>query len=405
MMSSRTGAALVLSLCMLLMPPSALLVSSFQPAARTTVAVPSPLTPAVGRPGYIDLVNHRDNKHTTGSSTSLYSFMGSDGGLFGIGTPELATILLVGYFVLGPSELYKLVKEVGKFIQNVRTLGTEATKNFEDSMESQLDLTELRNAQRELNDAFSFRRSINVDDGSGAFSTNAQSPRPQDDIGAPVAAAATATATADDTTAAEATAEAPKRKKKKRRRVKKKVQPEPEPAVAMEAGGAPINNVPDLDMSEAFPKSSKEEKKEDWFTDDDAKDYNFPSASEMAKEDMEWLKDSETTTTPAAPAIDEKDPAADSTEQSRFQQQLRANWNEQVLDNEDKLAPLALVMEKLALLEEEKNAADKRLEDEFRKRFQQEEDFYQEKRELLEETATKVQQDAYVTMDSGSTKK
>ena len=51
-----------------------------------------------------------------------------------------ATILLVGYFVLGPSDLYKLVKEIGKFIQNVRTLGTEATKTFENTMESQLEL-------------------------------------------------------------------------------------------------------------------------------------------------------------------------------------------------------------------------------------------------------------------------
>ena len=93
---------------------------------------------------------------------------------------------------MGPSDLYKLVKEVGKFIQNVRTLGNDATKAFESNMESQLELQELRNAQRELNDAFSFRRSINVDAESEAFSTNAQSPRPQDDLAAPVAATAAA---------------------------------------------------------------------------------------------------------------------------------------------------------------------------------------------------------------------
>jgi Sec-independent protein translocase protein TatA len=31
-----------------------------------------------------------------------------------IGTPEVALILLVGYFVLGPQDLYKLAKETGE---------------------------------------------------------------------------------------------------------------------------------------------------------------------------------------------------------------------------------------------------------------------------------------------------
>ena len=62
----------------------------------------------------------------------------------------------MGYFVLGPSDLYKLVKEIGKFIQNIRTMGTDLTTTFENNMESQLQLEELRKAQRELNDAFSF---------------------------------------------------------------------------------------------------------------------------------------------------------------------------------------------------------------------------------------------------------
>ena len=77
----------------------------------------------------------------------------------------------MGYFILGPSDLYKLTKEIGKFIQNFRTLGAEATKTLETSMESQLQLDDIRKAQRELNDAFSFRRTINVDDEGDAFST------------------------------------------------------------------------------------------------------------------------------------------------------------------------------------------------------------------------------------------
>ena len=82
---------------------------------------------------------------------------------------------MVGYFVLGPSDLYKLVKEIGKFIQNVRNFSTDLSTTFESNMENTLQLEEIRKAQRELNDAFSFRRSINVDEDSEAFSVQAGS--------------------------------------------------------------------------------------------------------------------------------------------------------------------------------------------------------------------------------------
>jgi hypothetical protein len=75
----------------------------------------------------------------------------------------------VGYFVLGPSDHYKLVKEIGKFVQNARTLGAEAAKSFEGTMEDQLELKELRRAQRELNEGFGFRRSINTSEFGEAF--------------------------------------------------------------------------------------------------------------------------------------------------------------------------------------------------------------------------------------------
>ena len=78
-------------------------------------------------------------------------------------------IVLVGYFVLGPSDLYKLVKQIGAFIQNIRTLGNDLSTTFESNMESTLQLEEIRKAQRELNDAFSFRRTINVDADTFSF--------------------------------------------------------------------------------------------------------------------------------------------------------------------------------------------------------------------------------------------
>jgi Sec-independent protein translocase protein TatA len=303
------------------------------------------------------------------------------------------TILLVGYFVLGPSDLYKLVKEIGKFIQNVRTLGSEATKTFENSMESQLELKEIRKAQRELNDAFSFRRSINVDDQAEAFSTDTAGP--VEDVVPPAATAATAAAS-------DATTTAPVKPKKKRRRIKKK-QPAPVAETAEVSG-----SIPDLDVNDAFPDTTKSEKSteedSDWFSDD--KKERKPSAAEMAAEDRAWLDSTvdEDESPKRAPVMAPVDAAATSAEQSRFQQQLSASWNQKVMENEEQLAPLALIMERLAILEEERAAADRRLEEEFRARFKLEEDYYREKRQVLEEAAAKVQSEAYVTMD-GSSKK
>ena len=53
------------------------------------------------------------------SSAKLRMFLQDTGGILGIGAPEIATIAIVGYFVLGPEDLYKLTKEIGKFITNL----------------------------------------------------------------------------------------------------------------------------------------------------------------------------------------------------------------------------------------------------------------------------------------------
>lgn len=261
-------------------------------------------------------------------------------------------------------------------------------------MESQLELQEIRKAQRELNDAFSFRRSINVDETSDPFEVP-ETPTPVPEVAAATTAAATTGDTAETTTT--------KPKKKKRRRVKRKPVEQP---VATEQQ----QPIPDLDMSEAFSKPSEVTMTPtptddttatntpdavDWFADNEEimknsnnKDSSnkeeipssLPSVSDMVAEEEEWLK---------------QDPAVAAAEQSRFQQQLSSSWNQKVMENEEALAPLGMIMERLAILEEEKAAADKRLEDEFRERFQLEEDFYRKKRTMLEEAAAQVQKDAY----------
>jgi len=290
-------------------------------------------------------------------------------------------ISLVGYFVLGPEELYKIVKEIGKLVTSFKTLSADATKNFEDSMENQLEISELRKAQRDLNDAFNFRRSINTEDetifedNKEIFNGEPKEPRRDpilDEDGNP--------------------------KKKIRRRIKKKVAiQEDELPAAIEEEQLPAaieeGQIPDLTMPE-LSKHDQDLAKEDVDTDSQEKlrqeriDRLQESSSMSWFEDSEQLPQEEVATTPTA-----------STEESRFQAQLSGQWNDQVLANEDKLSPLSKIMDRLAILEDEKNAADLRLEEEFRLRGELEEKFYKEKRTLLEEAAAETQMDAYKNLD------
>jgi hypothetical protein len=246
-------------------------------------------------------------------------------------------------------------------------------------MESQLQLEELRKAQRELNDAFSFRRSINVDEEAEAFATT------------PGSAAAENDDVRDATTSdSAAVSDAPKKKRKRKRVKKKKVEV---PSVE-EANGTATDsvsaNVPDLEMPAP------------WDVDEPDEDERRRVEQELQlREDrMERLKTG--TQSPldefGAPTIDFSESLAE--EQERFAQQMSDSWNAQIMANSEELQPLAKVMERLAILEEEKKAADARLEEEFRLRTQLEEKFYREKREILEEAAAEVQAGAYTSLES-----
>ena len=54
-----------------------------------------------------------------------------------------------------------------------------------------------------------------------------------------------------------------------------------------------------------------------------------------------------------------------------------------------------MVMKRIAILEEEKNAADKRIEEEYRRRMDNEDRYYLEKREALLGAITEIQESAY----------
>ena len=253
------------------------------------------------------------------------------------------------------------MKEIGKAVQNFRTLSSEASKTLESTMESQLELDEIRKAQRELNDAFSFRRSINVDQDEEAFTTTTTSEK----IGAePIRGDIGST-------------------KKKIRRRKKVV------AEEVELSGAELNgNVPDLDMTDAFSDL----------------DQTFDMEAEAEKVRAERMERLQASNQPSNEWFgdqfdDDDDDETDSdVEAARFQAQLN-NWNESILANEDKLSPVAKIMERLALLEEEQARQVFRLEEEYRERAALEERFYRQKRALLEEAAAEIQASAYVNPD------
>lgn len=350
---------------------------------------------------FVSIKASTQKKRTASKGTKLAMFLGSDGGFLGVGAPEVAVIAIVGYFFLGPSELYKISKEIGKFIQNIQTLGTEATKTFENSMEDQLQLEELRKAQNELNNAFNFRRNISVNEAVESFTK-------------PSASVEVDTPTTENTISESATT-APKKRKRKRKRVKKKeevsadvVAPESTEIPDLEMPGilndenyeenelgnmAPSNGSSTEETEEEFAARIREERLDrlqngapstnttpDWFADE---------VTDMPKEEMNEEEMNE-----ALPSIGE---------QSRFAAQLSGDWNDHILANEDKLSPLAKVMDRLAILEKEKEAANARLEEEFRLRTEVEEKFYREKRAVLEEAANEISVETYGDFSSVDT--
>lgn len=294
---------------------------------------------------------------------------------------------MVGYFILGPSDLYKVTKEIGKFIQNFRSFSADATATFENSLESQLQLDEIRKAQRELNDAFSFRRSINVDADSEAFEVNAKSPRAE--MPEPLAASM-----ANETGAV--------KKKVRRRRVKKQTVEEEQPFSMESVDNSNITpNVPDLEMDDLMDSEERMMASLAEANEELRNEQMEDEATQLRRERMERLQGG----SPESRMAEEEMAAggydmsamSDDAAQNRFQSQLSANWNAQILAKEGELGPVAEIMKRLAVLEEEKIAADKRLQEEFKRREENEEKFYREKRKLLEEAVAQIQSDAYAT--------
>merc|ERR1719242_2442525 len=57
------------------------------------------------------------------------------GSLFGVGVPEAAVIALLGWFLLGPEELFKLSKQAGNWLGELRTYVGQAAKQYESALD------------------------------------------------------------------------------------------------------------------------------------------------------------------------------------------------------------------------------------------------------------------------------
>ena len=199
------------------------------------------------------------------------------------------------------------MKEIGKFIQNARTLGAEAAKSFEGTMEDQLELKELRRAQSELNEAFGFRRSINTSEFGEAFDRTGSLNRSCGGGAAVMAATGTTAGVSTSTISGEVIGEmgeevddAPKRKRKLVRRKKKKkaVEEIDVPSSESEEGGEYNNNFAlvysDLDMLDSVDNGDD---------DDDAllraqrmerlQESSFNKDTEEDQETVDWFTASE----------------------------------------------------------------------------------------------------------------
>ena len=351
------------------------------------------------------------------STTTTTLHFGQDSGILGVGAPEIAVTLLVGYFVLGPSDLYKLVKEIGKFIQNVRTLGSEAAKSFEGTMENQLELTELRKAQRELNAAFNFRRSINTDESSDAFDRTGKFGENSSSSTAIMTEGEMATS-ASGMVGGEILPSTTTKKRKLVRRKKKQIVDMKEQEVEEEARrGWDDATYPDLDALGDVAHENNDgddvplvddlraERMRRLISTDNADDDTDTMSEEKSHIPIDWCNMSNEDVASATLLggnnnnninnnIDTADDVVEAAAAARFQSQLSIEqWNAQMMANNKNaaLSPLSMAMQRLALLEDEKNIKDALIEEEYRKRLDNEDEYYSMKRMVIMDAISEIQ--------------
>lgn len=69
---------------------------------------------------------------------SMEMLLGFDDTILGVGAPEVFIILAVGYFVLGPVELFKLTKQAGVLVGQLRDIGLGTATSLGNIMDDQV---------------------------------------------------------------------------------------------------------------------------------------------------------------------------------------------------------------------------------------------------------------------------
>merc|ERR1719468_245805 len=92
---------------------------------------PSPL--AAGEMGPPAKLSRLHGRRRRGERTARRIF--DTGSLFGVGFPEAAVIALLGWFLLGPEELFKLSKQAGNWLGELRTYVGQAAKQYESALD------------------------------------------------------------------------------------------------------------------------------------------------------------------------------------------------------------------------------------------------------------------------------
>lgn len=76
--------------------------------------------------------------------------------MFDIGMIEMFVIVVMAVIVVGPKDLPKLVRSIGRFVSKIRAMGQE----FQTSIKQMADEVELEEVTRKLNEAVN----ISIDD-------------------------------------------------------------------------------------------------------------------------------------------------------------------------------------------------------------------------------------------------
>lgn len=79
--------------------------------------------------------------------------LGGGGGFLNVGTPELIVIGGLAWLLLGPKELFRLSREAGVLIGNLRKLGTDAADQFRDAIESEMVMDEIEVEKRAIEES------------------------------------------------------------------------------------------------------------------------------------------------------------------------------------------------------------------------------------------------------------